>query len=249
MEDKFKIQDDLYVFPYHYIPHFDTHGIPHIHRELSWGWDYLTYMSYSIEYIIQNIQVGQSIIDIGCGDGFLLNQLSVDGIKKLGIDLSDKAIRFAKAFNSNTTFRKQTIYEINQQFDLVILNEVMEHISNEEISEFMNHIKKLVKNNGKLLITVPSLDIPVNKKHFRHYNLDLVKEELNDPHFQVEHYTKLSVRSKNLRRIQWLLNNRFYLIKNRKIIKYFWGWHIRNTFKTNSKKANHIFVVFRKGEK
>jgi 2-polyprenyl-3-methyl-5-hydroxy-6-metoxy-1,4-benzoquinol methylase len=248
MPDKFEIQDNLYRFPYHYIPHFDEQEIPFIHRELIWGWDYLTYMHYTLDYITQNILQNQKIIDIGCGDGYLLNNLRIEGVKKFGIDLSEKAIKFAEAFNTDTIFNNQSVYDINEQFDLVVLNEVIEHIPDNEIYQFMDQIKRIVNRNGKIIITVPSIDIPLNQKHYRHYTIDQIVKELNDSRFQMVHSKKLFIQSRKLKRIQWLLNNRFYLIKNRSLIKKFWEWHKKNTYETDNKKAHHIFSVFLRTE-
>lgn len=87
----------------------------------------------------------ESILDIGCGEGAVLNYLN----KKFklpsdchGIDLSEKEIEMAKKNIPFCTFKTGSIYELpyeNNRFDLVICTEVLEHLENplkamEEIS-------------------------------------------------------------------------------------------------------------------
>lgn len=246
MNDKFKIQDDQYSFPYHYLPHFDSSGVPIISRELTWGWDYLTYMDYTINYINNNIRSGNSILDVGCGDGYLLNNIENPNIKKLGIDLSSNAIQFANAFNKNGQFIVKSVDSVTDEFDMIVLNEVMEHIPDDEIFKFMNNSIRLLKSKGQLIITVPSDDIPVNKKHYRHYNLKLIIKHIDNDQLKLIHHVKLYKVSKKLERMQWLINNRNYQLKNKYLIKKVWEWHKANTYQTKNQKARHYFAVFSK---
>ena len=125
--DKFEIQDLQYSsFPYHYIPHFDSNGIARISRVLEWGWDYLTYMTF-IKSLIENELAVETILDVGCGDGYLINSLRRYKLKK-GIDISNKAIQFAKAFSNDAIFEVMDVADETNQFDLVMLIEVIEHI-------------------------------------------------------------------------------------------------------------------------
>jgi len=41
--DEYKIQDDEYKFPYHYIPYFDNNNSPNRIRILNNGFEYLCY--------------------------------------------------------------------------------------------------------------------------------------------------------------------------------------------------------------
>jgi hypothetical protein len=70
-DSKFVIQASQYEFPYHYLPHFSANGTPRLHRYLAWGLDYLTYTSFVVEQIRQISP--RSLLDIGCGDGRLIN--------------------------------------------------------------------------------------------------------------------------------------------------------------------------------
>jgi hypothetical protein len=79
--DKFQIQNDEYIFPYHYLTSLDN-SVPTIYKRLSWGYEYITYIDFVRTYIEQKIQPS-SLLDIECGDGYLINSLTYDQSKRI----------------------------------------------------------------------------------------------------------------------------------------------------------------------
>ena len=43
-----------------------------------------------------------------------------------------------------------------KKYDLIVLLDVLEHISKDELSEFVEKIDKLLKNDGIVIISVPA---------------------------------------------------------------------------------------------
>jgi len=103
-----------------------------------------------------------SIIDIGCGEGFIINCLNRPDIT--GVDISKKALNIAKQKNPECNFCTGSVYDLSfkkNSFDLVIATEVLEHLENPE--KALQEIKRISKNY--CLFSVP------NEPYFRTMNL------------------------------------------------------------------------------
>lgn len=91
-----------------------------------------------------------SILDIGCGDGFLTNALPED-IDVVGIDISTQALKHVK--------RKKLVGSItdlpfqDNSFDLVMANDVIEHLPNDLFKKGLQEIARVARK--KIIITVP----------------------------------------------------------------------------------------------
>jgi len=143
------------------------------------------------QFFIDNISLGDSVLDIGCGNGALAYDLAQKSKKVLGIDISGKNIDKAKLAYKRDNLRfiigDAVSYDFPEQFDIIILSNVLEHIENRV--EFLMRIKGLAP---KILIRVPMLDrdwISLYKKelgieyrldssHFTEYTTQTLKQEL-----------------------------------------------------------------------
>ena len=94
------------------------------------------------------------ILDCGCAEGHLLNQLSG---KKYGVDISSHGLKRARERNPDATILKGSLTHLpfdNDSFDVVTCSEVLEHISNYKTA--IAEIKRVTKSNGgKMIISVP----------------------------------------------------------------------------------------------
>ena len=96
-----------------------------------------------------------SILDIGCGTGGLLSFLQQNKYPNLqGIDYSDHSIRFSKLRNLNV--KKVNIDNIdvmfqNQQFDVIICNDVFYCLDKTQIIKALRNIKSILKPNAIFL--------------------------------------------------------------------------------------------------
>jgi 2-polyprenyl-3-methyl-5-hydroxy-6-metoxy-1,4-benzoquinol methylase len=97
----------------------------------------------------------KSILDIGRREGRFLGLLNKDIVKKVGVDLALKPIMFARAFHPEIDFHVKDATEINDDFDIITAIEVLEHIPDEEVSQFLNLITNATKKR-RLCITMCS---------------------------------------------------------------------------------------------
>ena len=143
-----ELQEKLYNFPYHHIPQYEEKTFSQI-RVLRWGYQYISYIYFTLSKI--ETLPFDSLLDVGCGDGkFLAEVLKSFPSKKLvGVDLSERAIMFARAFNPNIEFICGDITNpslIDKRFHIVTLIETLEHLSPTELPKFVkilhNYINK-----------------------------------------------------------------------------------------------------------
>lgn len=171
-----KIQSQQYSWPYHYFPQNSRDDGFTLHVELGWG---LTYFA-TTEFIIRKIEELPflSLLDFGCGDGRLINELGPrhPEASLLGQDFDERATALARLFSRtpNTLFTTDDLATLHQKhaagFDIVTSIEVIEHIPPDDLPAVVNALHGIIKPNGYLLLTVPSDNVPLNKKHFQHFN-------------------------------------------------------------------------------
>jgi 2-polyprenyl-3-methyl-5-hydroxy-6-metoxy-1,4-benzoquinol methylase len=171
-------QQDQYSYPYHHIPFIDERGEGRRIRVLKWGFEYLLYMDRLMDEI--RALRPSSVLDVGCGDGYLLGHLGEEVGLRVGVDINERALSFAKAFFPAVEYRNCDVADVSESFDVVSAVEVLEHIPDEGVRAFLQAIFARVKLDGSLFISVPTTNEPLNSKHFRHYDLPLLKEQIAD---------------------------------------------------------------------
>jgi len=239
---KFHIQNTLYEFPYHYLPQLGEGKIPRLHRHLAWGLDYLTYISFVVS-LIRELSP-QSLLDIGCGDGRLISLVKSFVPKIVGVDISKQAIAFARAFNPDVEFHCVDIAKMSGVYELVTLIEVLEHIPDHEMGGFIQNVARLVKEDGHLLVTVPTVNVPLNKKHYRHYSFELLRSTLK-PHFEIEKHWwlyRISVLERLLRKA---IINRVYVLNLWPLLALIWRMHKRWIYFADTSTGAHLVCLAR----
>lgn len=113
----------------------------------------------------------KTMLDIGCGEGFITSKISVQNtnFEITAIDAEESYIQYAKQHNqkNNINFCVQNLESIDSsnKFDLVVMTEVLEHLPNPDAA-----LKKIVLLASKyIIITVP------NEPFFRIGNLLALK--------------------------------------------------------------------------
>jgi len=178
-KDKFEIQDNQYIKPYHHLLDLKKYKFFDV---ISWGLEYYSYVSFVIEYfekILKNKNI-KNVAEVGCGDGKILLELAMryEDILFEGFDLSKRAVLFANAFSygfDNLKFFDHDFKNSKKKYDVILCIETLEHIPDDEINDFLKTINNNLKNDGILLLTVPTTNLKLHPKHYRHYNINLLK--------------------------------------------------------------------------
>ena len=142
------------------------------------------------------------VLDVGCGVGSISTYLADKGYEVMGIDVSENAIKAClKAKENlgikNAQFKISDILNFNskQKFDLIILNEVIEHIESD--SKALQKIYRLLRDKGFLLLTTPSINAPLYKLrlleafdkkvgHLRRYSQEKLEKLIKKEGFRIE---------------------------------------------------------------
>lgn len=111
----------------------------------------------------------ETILDIGSGVGTIDFYLALKGKKVTGIEISENAVEVAKAnaklfdVDKNIKFIAAAFPNKvpHKQFDLVLFSEVIEHL--EDDKKALKDIRKILKPDGILVITTPSIHAPLYK--------------------------------------------------------------------------------------
>src|SRR5262245_38042821 len=106
------------------------------------------------EIMAKLIEPGASVLDVGCGDGFLLEYLAREkGIQGYGVDISVEAIKMAKERKVKAEAVNIFEWESSQIYDYVIISEFVEHIPNPE--DLIQRLRRLCRK--AFLISVPNI--------------------------------------------------------------------------------------------
>jgi SAM-dependent methyltransferase len=172
------LQEQQYVFPYHHLPHADESGVWEVARTLWWSYEYLAVLEVVLEELMRHSP--KRVLDFGCGDGRLLCELRYKGIPDIvGVDLSERALFFARGFlpDCSVVLHKDLVEISDTPFDAVLAVEVLEHLSDDKLMNILSSIHSILADNGTFIISVPTTNIPLNPKHYRHYTVDLLRQQ------------------------------------------------------------------------
>lgn len=122
-------------------------------------------MTHNFNYMLQpllgllNKANNTCIIDVGCGNGYLVNYLISLGYNAYGTDASEKGVDIAKQTNPDRFFvqdlstNKLPKELLHLKFDTVIATEVIEHLYDPE--DFIIFCKQILKNKGEIILSTP----------------------------------------------------------------------------------------------
>jgi 2-polyprenyl-3-methyl-5-hydroxy-6-metoxy-1,4-benzoquinol methylase len=245
MADRFALQDAQYEFPYHYLPHLHQ-GHARRTRSLRWGREYLCYLLFLAEKL--RALAPQSLLDVGCGDGRLLS-LVADAIPdSQGVDLSSAAIRFARAFVPAARFAEVEARELTQIFDVVTAIEVLEHVPDDGVAEFLRTLAARCRPGGQVVLSVPTTNVPLNRKHYRHYDEALLREQLaaSAAPLQVEDVEFVYRQPSWLRVLDRAIDNRHFRLEITALDRALWNHTWQRLRRASAADGQHLVATLRR---
>ncbi|MCD6386439.1 class I SAM-dependent methyltransferase [Candidatus Sumerlaeota bacterium] len=106
--------------------------------------------------------VGDLILDVGCGAGYYVGEFSVRGARVIGLDIDRETIgRGVPAWiiqKYNPVFTVADARHLpfsDNVFDKVVILDCLEHI--EEDGKVLSEVYRVLKDGGKLILTVPTI--------------------------------------------------------------------------------------------
>lgn len=155
-----------------YKNYISTH-FGNIHNEIKK--DYRTFYRYYnrnySRFIPNNTNI--NILEIGCGMGHFLYYLQKKGYQNyLGVDISEENINFCKTKKFHVAhidifdFLKSGV----EPFDVIIMNDVIEHFNKAEILQLLDLIKNNLTDDGIVIIKAPNSSNPILSNSSRYYD-------------------------------------------------------------------------------
>lgn len=248
MKSRFELQAEQYQFPYHFLVDLEQETFG---KSLGWGLDYFTYMKKVAALAAKYVEA--DLLDVGCGDGFLLHHLARQGligpgVEAVGIDIDEKPIKFAQAFAHeypNVSYLAEDIANYDRTFGLITAVETFEHIPDDQIDAFTGHIDRLLRAGGRLIVSVPSKTRPVLEKHHRHYDLDLLRSYFPGYALHETHY--MTDRSSPVYHVvSTLLCYRHFSLNMGPLGRVLLKLHERFSSEVTAERGAHIVAVFHK---
>ncbi len=162
-------------------------------------WQRLIRLQLSI--IESSISLESRILEIGCGEGILLNELKKKGYNVTGIEPSVTAAKrgITKGLEIHCTYFEENT--LSTKYDLIILSHVFEHIKG--IGHFSNLLKQQLAKSGVLMLTQTNYKglIPrirkrnwyawVPDQHFYHFTIKGLEYIFGDYNLEKQEYITL----------------------------------------------------------
>lgn len=100
---------------------------------------------------------GMTILDVGCGNGYIASQLTAMGHDVIGIDASEDGIAIARKAHPYMRFEIHSAYDdfrdIAVDIDLVVSSEVIEHLFRPKL--FLENVFNVLRQGGHIILTTP----------------------------------------------------------------------------------------------
>lgn len=172
---------------------------------------------------------GNSVLDLACGEGKVLNVLRQKFSRLVGVDASGYALEKAREKHPDVEFHDSLIEEFNtdERFDTVCLLNVLEHVFDP-----VGLIKKaasFLKDDGILIIHVPNA-AALNRKiavkmgtlsyleelspfdlkttgHRRYYKMDTLMSDIKEAGLTVDHTGGVMLKMLSMAQMDWFLEN------------------------------------------
>lgn len=159
-----------------------------------------------------------TVLDAGCGPGRDCEYFVKNGLKVVGVDLSDKLLDIAKQRVPQVSFHKQDLRSLSFQpysFDGIWACASLLHLHRAEVPRVLQNFFHLLKPSGVLFVMVKEgtgeADIKESLssnmvRHFTYFTLEELKKLLEKAHFRVEEiYTwNEEVRRPGRRDLVWI---------------------------------------------
>lgn len=97
------------------------------------------------------------LLDVGCGDGMLLEVAAKSGWEAEGIDVSSAAVRYARE-KRGLVVHQGVVEDImieRGSIDVIVLNHVLEHVRNPRAT--LSHLRGFLAGDGIVRIEVPNV--------------------------------------------------------------------------------------------
>ncbi len=194
---QYRIDDGIYIFDENLngsSKDYDAFGLDLLFlNEESHFW-FITRKEFIIKNLLKFINKNDSILDLGCGTGNIAKYFIDNGFLNVSVaDMHLNGLKYARSNGISNCYKFDILKPpFEDEFDAICMFDVIEHI--QEDKHVLDNVRKMLKNKGKIVITVPAHQWLWSKLdeisgHKRRYTKQQIKELMKNSGF-----TKLYVR-------------------------------------------------------
>jgi SAM-dependent methyltransferase len=123
------------------------------HKNIDKNWRYYPVYHYKMEYIdsfLSGIPKTAKILDMGCGEGHLVEKCRKSGYDIIGLDLNYSSDSVKKGDIRYTPFK-------TNEFDVILCLDVLEHLNFSDQDLALKEIHRILNKEGIALLALPNL--------------------------------------------------------------------------------------------
>ena len=141
---------------------------------------------YLARLLLDQMRSAKCVLDVGCGEGYLISAFKNLGLQVKGVDISLEMLRVAekKVGYGNVSvcdIAKDKLPFRNKTFDIVTATEVVEHLTGDAI--FFKEVFRVLKPEGLFFMTTPN-----HGSIFSYFFRNFVKDDPTHINLQKEKY-------------------------------------------------------------
>ncbi|MDD4358362.1 MAG: class I SAM-dependent methyltransferase [Candidatus Pacebacteria bacterium] len=179
------------------------------------------------DFLFDDVKGNEKVLDLGCGNGRFYEKLS--NTNYVGLDNSSRLIKIAKEKYPQVNFIIGSALDIpfkNENFDKIYAIALLHHIPQEYHSKFLEEVKRVLKREGILYLTVWNLSERKKKEDVKFIS---EKEILINWHGIKNHY--------------------FYIFGLKDLERLFKDFEIIDKGEIKIKKFSNYYIILKKNEK
>ncbi len=114
---------------------------------------------------------GKKVVDIACGEGYGTNILAGSALDIVGIDINKETVENAskKYRKNNLHYKVGSVANIplkSNSVDVIVSYETIEHVDEEAQKSFLKETKRVLKQDGVLIISTPNKELYSDRYHY-----------------------------------------------------------------------------------
>jgi 2-polyprenyl-3-methyl-5-hydroxy-6-metoxy-1,4-benzoquinol methylase len=111
-----------------------------------------------LAFLRAHVQPGETVLDLGCGDGWMTAELAALGARPTGVEIARPAVERAQRRHPELTFSLAAVGGPlpmkDNAFDVVWSSEVIEHVA--DTARWLSEARRVLRPKGRLLLTTPN---------------------------------------------------------------------------------------------
>jgi SAM-dependent methyltransferase len=146
----------------------------------------------------ERFHAGGCLVDVGCGTGGFLRWALDEGSfeQVAGADISAEAVELATSRVPEARLRVAPIWDLpfeSAQFDLVVLNDVLQHVPDDELARGLREVRRLLSDKGALLLRTNGAWRARREGDWRVFDRATLRSALQQSGFHCERLTYANV--------------------------------------------------------